>query len=373
MPLGHRRRANAAERRRLRLYRALGIAGAAVVSALVLAVLVGNTDRTVTRNKRTAARPAAGQAARTRPAVSHSETTSTAPAAPAGPASPRPRPKRPAIPAYRVGVETVRMVDPSRTVSTATGAVHRSFETIVRYPILSGGGQPGGPFPLIVFGHGFAVDPGPYALLLDAWTRAGFVVAAPVFPLENANAPGGPDEKDLPNQPGDMSLVITWLITAAQQSAGPLAGTVNPRQIAVTGQSDGGDTALATAYDPAVRDQRVGAAMILSGAEDPFAASFTMAQNGPPLLAVQGTADTINPPDSTYSFYRQAAAPKFLLQLLGAGHQPPYTQPGPELDAVKRTTIAFLDDVFKRRSGPLRALLAAGNAGPGTALTGGAG
>jgi predicted dienelactone hydrolase len=228
----------------------------------------------------------------------------------------------------------------------------------VRYPVLAGAARAAGPFPLIVFGHGFAVTPRPYSLLLDAWTRAGFVVAAPVFPLENANAPAGPDEKDLPNQPRDMSLVISWLTAASRQGRGRLAGMLNPRQIAVTGQSDGGDTALAAAYDPAVRDQRIGAAMILSGAEDPFAAPFTMAQNGPPLLAVQGTADTINPPDSTYSFYRQAAAPKFLLQLIGAGHQPPYTQPGPELDAVKRTTIAFLDAVFKGRSGPLRALLA---------------
>jgi predicted dienelactone hydrolase len=50
------------------------------------------------------------------------------------------------------------------------------------------------PFPLIVFGHGFAVTPRPYSQLLRAWARAGYVVAAPVFPLENANAPGGPDE-----------------------------------------------------------------------------------------------------------------------------------------------------------------------------------
>ena len=48
-----------------------------------------------------------------------------------------------------------------------------------------------GPFPLVIFGHGFAVTPGPYASLLEAWARAGYVVAAPIFPLGNANAPGG--------------------------------------------------------------------------------------------------------------------------------------------------------------------------------------
>jgi fermentation-respiration switch protein FrsA (DUF1100 family) len=262
------------------------------------------------------------------------------------------------------------MVDPSRTIPTANGPVRRSFDTIVRYPIVTGAGQPIGPFPLIVFGHGFAVSPKPYAQLLDAWTRAGYVVAAPVFPLENADAPGGPNEKDLPNQPGDMSLVIGSLIAASAAGDGPLAGMIDPQKIVVSGQSDGGDTALAAAYDPSVRDRRIDAAMILSGAEDPFAAAFAMPSDGPPLLATQGTADTINPPSETYRFYRQAAPPKFLLQLLGAGHQPPYTESGPELAAVERTTIAFLDAVFKGKQAGLRRLLAAGNAGPGTSFTG---
>ena len=256
---------------------------------------------------------------------------------------------------------TIRLIDPSRRI----GKAPRSFLTIVRYPLA----RNTGPFPLIVFGHGFAVSPAPYARLLDAWARAGYVVAAPVFPLENADHRGGPDEHDLPNQPGDMSLVITELSDRSLSGSGPLAGLLDPRRVAVTGQSDGGDTALAAAYDPVVRDNRVGAAMILSGAEDPFAAPFTMPPDGPPLLAVQGTADTINPPGDTYAFYRQAATPRILLKLLGAGHQPPYTEPGPQLDAVQRTTIAFLDWRFKHRPAALRTLLAVGSAGVGTSLT----
>ena len=66
-----------------------------------------------------------------------------------------------------------------------------------------------GPFPLIVFGHGFGVTPGMYIALLRAWARAGFVVAAPLFPGENPRAPGGPTATDLPNEPRDMSFVIT--------------------------------------------------------------------------------------------------------------------------------------------------------------------
>ena len=59
--------------------------------------------------------------------------------------------------------------------------------------------------------------------------RAGFVVAAPVFPLCSAGAPGGPEESDVINQPGDMSFVISSLL--AVSSGGrrrPLAGLVDP-------------------------------------------------------------------------------------------------------------------------------------------------
>jgi dienelactone hydrolase len=282
----------------------------------------------------------------------------------------RPTIHRPIRRSFAVAVQTLHLVDPSRTIASAGGLAPRRLETIVRYPIARNAGQPAGPFPLIVFGHGFAVSPAPYSLLLDAWTKAGYVVAAPVFPLENANAPGGPNEKDLVNQPGDMSLVISSLISASQPGAGRLSGVIDPARIAVAGQSDGGDTALATAYDSTVRDPRVRAAVILSGAEDPFAAAFKMPHTGPALLAVQGTADTINPPDSTYSFYRAAGVPKFLLKLVGAGHQPPYTEPGPLLTAVERTTVAFLDYVCKGRGKRLHQLLAMGGAGGGSVLSG---
>lgn len=235
---------------------------------------------------------------------------------------------------------------------------------MIRYPIgLSG------PFPLIVFGHGYTLTPAPYSDLLNAWAKAGYVVAAPVFPFENQNAPGGPNENDLPNQPADMSLVISSLQTPQDPAASRISGMVDFSRIAVSGHSDGGDTALAVAYDQSVRDTRVKAAMILSGAEDPLAPPFTMAQDGPPLLAIQGTADPINPPDATYSFFAQAARPKYLLKMIGAGHLPPYAQPGPELAAVEKMTLAFLHQYLKGGSSVLSRYVKAGSAGDDSALT----
>jgi fermentation-respiration switch protein FrsA (DUF1100 family) len=206
-----------------------------------------------------------------------------------------------------------------------------------------------------VFGHGFAVTPQPYAALLTAWARAGYVVAAPVFPLENADAPGGPNETDLVNQPRDMSFVITQLLRASAGS-GPLRGRIDPREVAVTGQSDGGETALAVAYDHRFLDPRVDAAVILSGARIPAIGTFTFPTPSAPLLATQGTADTINPPSFTHDFYDAAPAPKFLLNLLGAPHLPPYTDEQPQLGIVERVTINFLDHYLKRTPGALAAM-----------------
>ena len=110
-----------------------------------------------------------------------------------------------------IGLRVLRLVDRSRVAVFRDGrSGPRTLVTYVRYP-RSGRG----PFPLIVFGHGFALLPGSYAKLLNAWTRAGFVVAAPVFPVENEHAPGGPDENDLSNQPGDMSFVISRLLASS--------------------------------------------------------------------------------------------------------------------------------------------------------------
>ena len=272
------------------------------------------------------------------------------------------------------------MVDTSRTITLPDGTSEpRPLTTEIFYPPLGAPGPAGatatphaaaaqadGPFPLVVFGHGFAVTPQLYAQLLRAWARAGYVVAAPVFPLENADAPGGPDESDLVNQPADLRFVISHMLSLSKTSSGPLARMIDPAEIAVSGQSDGGDTALAVAYDGPYRDPRVDAAIVLSGAEIPALPSFTFLQGGPPLLATQGTADTINPPSATEAFFTAAQRPKYVLRLLEAGHLPPYSTEQPQLTIVEQVTIAFLDHYLKHIPSALTRLEALGNA-PGTA------
>jgi dienelactone hydrolase len=262
---------------------------------------------------------------------------------------------------FAVGEIVVTYTDRRRRITLPDGrSVPRTLTTIIRYPAVRGGGREdrlaaapvrsAGPFPLIAFAHGFNVTPTPYAAMLRAWVRAGFVVAAPIFPLTNAAAPGGPDESDLVNQPTDMSFVITRLLAASGRRHGILSGLIAAGGVAVTGQSDGGSTALAAAYNTHYFDRRVRAAMILSGARITGVDGYDFPEPSPPLLAVQGTADTVNAPANTYRYFGLARQPKFLLSLLGAPHLGPYTDEQPQLGIVERVTVAFLDRYLKHQT-----------------------
>jgi dienelactone hydrolase len=266
---------------------------------------------------------------------------------------------------YAVGEQVFHFVDAGRTIKYPHHPRQaRPLVTVVRYPEGTHG-----PVPLIVFGHGFAVTPAYYWRLLRTWAQAGYVVAAPVFPLENEHAPGGPDESDLVNQPQDMSFVISRLLALSASRAGPLAGLIAPREIGVSGQSDGGETALAAAYDRYYVDPRIRAAAILSGAELPGAGRFYFPASSPPLLATQGTSDDVNRPHFTYDFFAAAPRPKYLLKLLGAPHLPPYTSEQPQLSVVGRVTTAFFDRYLKGQSAAIARMVGAGNVAGVASLT----
>jgi len=278
---------------------------------------------------------------------------------------------------FAVGLRVLHLADSSRTITLPSGTTEpRPLLTYVRYPALGpaagtdvANAAPAsayGPFPLVIFGHGFAHTPALYQRLLQSWAHAGYVVAAPAFPLTSQGAPGGPNEEDLVNQPADMSFLITSLLSESASPTSPLHGLINPAQIAVSGHSDGGDTALAAAYEPGYRDKRVGAAVILSGAEIPAGGEFAFPAGGPPLLATQGTADNINLPATTYTYYAAAHRPKYLLKLIGASHIPPYTYQQPQLTIVENTTIAFMDAYLKHKPGALRRIAQVGQV-PGVA------
>ncbi len=294
---------------------------------------------------------------------------------------------------FRVGVVSATWADPDgATEDFATGETTpgRSLGVEIRYPTTAGsptGETPGatpaygaGPFPVVVFAHGYDVTPDTYAPLLDAWVSAGFVVVAPVFPDTSATAiaaeQGAYTESDMFNQPADVAFVVRELARATGAAPGPappggafLRNLVYLPDLAIVGQSDGADTVAALLFDDeyslvdyslAVRPKAVG---LLSGAEwtrtvDVYRAPVS---DPPAVLVVQSATDTCNTPLDSALLNNLMGQPKWYLSLDDATHLGPYTGQDAEAPVVERVTIAFFSHVFGRRAASAAAITAAGD------------
>ncbi len=274
------------------------------------------------------------------------------------------RPATPHAP-FAVGAVTFTVSEPA---NGSTGA--RTFPVTVRYPAV---GVPGtarlglvplrraGPFPLIVFSQGFDISPEAYAGLLNAWSAAGYVVADPAYPYTSPNAAGGVIRTDIVHHPGDLSFLITTLIGDGSQTGNTLDGLVNAHEIGVVGQSDGGDVSLAAVANSCCRDARIGAAVILSGAELTWFPGTYYSTGSAPLLVVQGTNDlTMNPVTCSVTLYNEAPAPKYYLAMIGQTHLSAYVPSGPARNVVAAASIDFFNAYLRHAPGALAALRVAG-------------
>src|SRR5262249_10946324 len=147
------------------------------------------------------------------------------------------------------GVETreVTYVDTTR-ITRRNGAFPGAPSRTLRTRFYMPAERARAPFPLVVFSHGNNAEPEDYEALLRAVARAGYLVAAPAFPLTYHGAPGGGTIADLAEQPGDVSFVIDQVL-AANTGQSWLRGLVDPRRIAVGGHSLGGLTTYGVAYN----------------------------------------------------------------------------------------------------------------------------
>jgi dienelactone hydrolase len=272
--------------------------------------------------------------------------------------------------AYAVGTTNLRVVEPSG----AQPGSSRVLPTSVWYPAVRAGthlvpDRAYAPYPLLAFSTGYDISVRAYQALLSGWASAGFVVAAPTYPHNDPSDPAEVDENDIINHPADLRAVITALLTAARRRTSVLSGLVDPGEIGVVGHSDGAEVTLAVADDSCCRDWRVKAVAVLAGAE---LASFGGRYfTGPrvPLLVVQGSADKINPPACSTEIYDEASRPKYYLDLLGAGHEPPFAGPlvAPgQRSVVARVTTDFFDAELAGEAGGLPAMTTDGDV-PGTA------
>ena len=278
---------------------------------------------------------------------------------------------------YAVGLRHYTFVDSSRRTPpnrSFPGAPDRTLKTILLYPAA---GEPGGSavtgatplrttgnnrFPLIVFSHGLGAVAQAYQPLLERFAAAGYVIAAPNFPLSSAGSPGGVTLGDYTNQPADVSFVLTRTLELAREDRS-LRNTIDRDHVGVLGHSLGAITTLGVATNSCCLDPRIDAAVAWSGIELPFGGGSFFSGPTPPLLLVHGDADGTVPYQGSVSAYAQAPAPKALLTLEGGGHVPFLS---PWLVPIVDVTTDFLDGYLKGDSRALARLATDGNV-PGVA------
>ncbi len=211
---------------------------------------------------------------------------------------------------YAVSSRMQTFVDKSRPTAATTASAaksSRTLETLIVAPT-----DTSRQFPLVAFGHGLTGRPSQYEKLLGRIAAAGFVVAAPTFPLSSTNAPGGPSIFDEPNQPGDMSFVITQMLSDAQ---------VDPQRVFAGGHSLGGITTVDLIGNPAMVDARLDGAIVIAGTANIFgSAKLFQSTASIPVLFIHGDLDATVPISLGLSTFASARSPKWFMTVLGGNH-----------------------------------------------------
>ena len=196
-----------------------------------------------------------------------------------------------------------------------------------------------GPFPLVVFAHGFATSPDDYADFLIGVASAGYVVAAPgSFVLQAlrsedpepdpAAEPGSDEPLPAPGPAGDgfdfagqrRDLVATIDVLEGPDVPDELRGRAGTAKVTAIGHSDGGVTAAALAFNTNAGDPRVGAGIIISGSYGEFGGSW-FPDGSPALPAIHGDSDGVNPFASSVGLYdADGGGARYLVLVHGAGH-----------------------------------------------------
>lgn len=227
------------------------------------------------------------------------------------------------------GPRLVEIEDRSRAVVSGG----RAISATRRLPTLVWSPADAGPHPLVVFAHGYEVGTAPYLRFCANLAAAGFVVAAPSFPLADRSRGNGLDRGDIPQEAIDVAFVIDAL------RSGPLAPSIGPGRVGVVGHSDGADVALLVGYGRTTVDPAVGAVVAIA----PDAITGDLATTAPPpLLLVHSDSDEVVPSSDSAQVFARIGGSRTFVSLSGAPHLAPVEGSTRWTNVVDDATVLFL-------------------------------
>jgi dienelactone hydrolase len=260
---------------------------------------------------------------------------------------------------YGVGLHQIDLHDYTRGIAPYgdfPGTDVRTIPTTVFYPVAEAPFsdlyvdhapyRAGGPYPMVVFIHGFGVDWQFYKGILGRIATAGYVVVAPTYPLLSGWPAGPTDTLEWDEHFTDTSFVISAM-EQLNQSDPILGGLIDTKRIATVGHSDGALIAYGAGEQAYRTDPRVRS--VISYAADLGLGDGFYQASGRPFLHFFSEYDEYNPYPAAISYDRAYLQdPHWSITLWGSTHTGPYTDPNdPRFELVSATTIDFLNATLK--------------------------
>ena len=202
-----------------------------------------------------------------------------------------------------------------------------------------------GPFPLVEFSHGVHSSGPEYEAGLQQVAAAGYVIAAPTFPL--SSGPQG-ETSDYVNQPGDVYFVIDSVIKMSGDANDALHGRVDATRVAVSGHSLGAMTTYGAAYNSCCTQSRIATAIVMSGVEAPFPGGDYRDRQPIPLLLAHGEKDTTIVVSGGDALYDKATGPTAYLRFPDGTHSSIFVGDNGKL--LIQASIAWLDKWLRNDS-----------------------
>jgi predicted dienelactone hydrolase len=178
-----------------------------------------------------------------------------------------------------------------------------------------------GPYPVVLFSHGFAGFPEQSADLVVHLASWGFVVVAPDHVERSLSGLLGTAAQGVSRRDDTdvLSAALDAAVADAKVGGSPLAGILDLDRVAVAGHSAG----AYAAYREATADPRIKAFVAYAlGTGQPDAQGKVPEVPVPkvPGLVMLGTADGIIPAATTRKVYDAMTGPKAKVEIDGAGH-----------------------------------------------------